>query len=86
MELPVKQFQTRAEPAFVDLFAAAEQGLYSLVCLHHQPVPIGCEWLDEQMVADAAEIFAILDRFPGVRGVLWGHVHQQVDRRHGAIQ
>jgi Fe-S cluster assembly protein SufD len=27
MELPVKQFQTRAEQAFVDLFSAAEQGL-----------------------------------------------------------
>ena len=27
MELPVKQFQTRAEQAFVDLFNAAEQGL-----------------------------------------------------------
>jgi FeS assembly protein SufD len=27
MELPVKQFQTRAEQAYVDLFAAAEQGL-----------------------------------------------------------
>src|SRR5262245_57281872 len=27
MELPVKQFQTRAEQAFVDLFIAAEQGL-----------------------------------------------------------
>jgi Icc protein len=68
------------------LGAAAGQGLYSLVCLHHQPVPIGCEWLDEQMVADAADFFAVLDRFPGVKGVLWGHVHQQVDRRHGDIQ
>ncbi len=27
MELPVKQFQTRAEQAYVDLFTAAEQGL-----------------------------------------------------------
>ena len=27
MELPVKQFQTRAEQEYVDLFAAAEQGL-----------------------------------------------------------
>ncbi|HEV3242083.1 MAG TPA: Fe-S cluster assembly protein SufD [Methyloceanibacter sp.] len=27
MELPIKQFQTRAEQAYVDLFAAAEQGL-----------------------------------------------------------
>lgn len=59
---------------------AAREQLYSLVCLHHQPVAIGCRWLDEQMVADADELFAILAQYPGVRGVLWGHIHQQVDR------
>ncbi len=68
------------------LQAAAREGLFSLVCLHHQPVKVGCEWLDEQMVADAADFFAVLERFPGVRGVLWGHVHQQIDRRHDEIQ
>lgn len=77
-----------AELAFLDqaLAAAQAEGLHSLVCLHHQPVPIGCEWLDEQMVADADEFFAVLERYRVVRGVLWGHVHQQVDRRHGDIQ
>jgi Icc protein len=77
-----------AELAFLEeaLAAAVKDELYSLVCLHHQPVKIGCEWLDEQMVADASEFFSLLDRFPGVRGVLWGHVHQQVDRLHGDIQ
>ena len=68
------------------LTAAAADELYSLVCLHHQPIKIGCEWLDEQMVADAPAFFSVLDRFPGVRGVLWGHVHQQVDSLHGDIQ
>ena len=68
------------------LSAAATDGLFSLVCLHHQPVKIGCEWLDEQMVADAPALFAVLDHFPGVKGVLWGHVHQQVDRLRGDIQ
>jgi Icc protein len=68
------------------LQAAAGDDLFSLVCLHHQPVKVGCEWLDQQMVADAADFFAVLDRFPGVRGVLWGHVHQQIDARHGEIQ
>ena len=68
------------------LTAAATDELYSLVCLHHQPIKIGCEWLDEQMVADAPTFFSVLDRFPGVRGVLWGHVHQQVDALHGDIQ
>jgi len=59
---------------------AAREQLFTLVCLHHQPVAIGCRWLDEQMVADADELFAILAAYPGVRGVLWGHIHQQVDR------
>jgi len=76
-----------AELARLDsaLQAARDGGLYTLVCLHHQPVPIGCDWLDEQMVADAPAFFQVLDRYPAVRGVLWGHVHQQVDReRNGA--
>ena len=51
------------------------------MCLHHQPVPVGCEWLDEQMVADARAFFEVLGRFPHVRAVLWGHVHQELDRR-----
>ncbi len=67
------------------LESARDENPHTLVCLHHQPVTIGCEWLDEQMVADADDFFGVLDRFPGVRGVLWGHVHQQVDRRHGDI-
>lgn len=55
-----------------------------LICLHHHPVNIGCAWLDEQKVANADDFFAILDQFEHVRGVLWGHIHQSIDReRHG---
>ena len=62
------------------------QSLYTLVCLHHQPVPVGCAWLDEQMVADADRLFEVLAPFDRVRGLLWGHVHQQIDRRRGELQ
>jgi len=60
------------------------EGLNTLICLHHQPVTIGCAWLDEQMVADADEFFAVIDRYSCVRGVLWGHIHQQVERQRNA--
>ena len=56
------------------------------MCLHHQPVAIGCGWLDEQMVADADDFFEILDRHDGVRGVLWGHVHQEIDRQRNGVR
>jgi Icc protein len=62
------------------LALAARENLHSLVCLHHHPLPIGCQWLDEQHVADADALFAVLAEFHSVRGVLWGHVHQEVDR------
>lgn len=65
---------------------AARAGLHALVCLHHQPVAIGCGWLDEQMVADAAEFFAVLDDFDCVRAVLWGHVHQEIDRQRNGVR
>jgi Icc protein len=65
--------------------AAAEQ-LYTLVCLHHQPVPVGCAWLDEQRVSDADQLFALLERAAGARALLWGHVHQEFDRRRGSLR
>jgi Icc protein len=68
------------------LSAAAAAGLYTLVCLHHQPVPVGCAWLDEQRVADAERLFAVLERFPGARGLLWGHVHQALERDRDGLK
>ncbi len=68
------------------LVEAGKAGFYSLVCLHHQPVEIGSEWLDEQMVADAAAFFDLLANFPAVRGVLWGHVHQEIDREFQGLR
>lgn len=58
----------------------ASRGHHTLVCLHHHPLPIGCHWLDNQVVKNAAEFWAVMDRFDHVRAVLWGHVHQESDQ------
>lgn len=46
------------------------------VFLHHQPVAVGCEWLDQYVVEDAERFFEVLDRHSQVKLVSWGHVHQ----------
>jgi len=68
------------------LFASQAEGLHTLLCLHHQPVPIGCAWLDEQMVADAGAFFDLVGRFAHVRAILWGHVHQELDQACGDLR
>lgn len=57
-----------------------------LICLHHQPVPIGSEWLDTMAVDNAAALFEILDRSPRIKGVLWGHVHQAYEAVRNGVQ
>ena len=64
---------------------AQAEGLYTLICMHHQPVAIGSAWIDEQMVQDADQFWEVVESFDSVKGVLWGHVHQQIDARRGDI-
>lgn len=58
------------------LLRSAPDAEHVLVCLHHQPVAIGCDWLDEQQLADSDALMAVLAKEPRLRGVVWGHVHQ----------
>ena len=64
---------------------ADQEGLYTLICLHHQPVAIGCDWLDQQMVADAEAFFTRVGRYRSVKAILWGHIHQQIDSERDGI-
>ncbi len=58
----------------------------TLLMMHHQPVPVGCAWLDQYRVANAAEFFDIVDKNPNVKGVVWGHVHQDFYLRRGDVE
>jgi 3',5'-cyclic-AMP phosphodiesterase len=65
---------------------AQAMDLHTLICLHHHPVNIGCAWLDRQKIADADDFFALVDAFPSVKGILWGHVHQQLDSERNGVK
>lgn len=52
---------------------------HALVCLHHNPVPAGSAWLDTMKLRNGDAFFAVTDRFPSVKAIVWGHVHQEQD-------
>jgi Icc protein len=51
-----------------------------LVCLHHHPVPMRSRWLDTVGLTNGDAFTKLLRRFPAVRAVLFGHVHQDFDQ------
>ena len=48
-----------------------------LICLHHQPVPIQSPWMDRMALKNGDALFQVLDRYNNVRGLIWGHIHQE---------
>ncbi len=72
--------------AAMDEGLAAHSHRYTLVCIHHHPVPVGSEWMDAIGLQDADELWGVLNRHRQVRGVLWGHVHQTYDGEHNGIR
>lgn len=75
-----------AEFALLDHWLDSAPRLPTLLCLHHQPVPVGCAWLDTQLVADAAGLLERVAAHAQVRGVVWGHVHQEFAARIGTAE
>jgi len=49
----------------------------ALVCLHHQPVDVGSAWIDTIGLSNKKDFNGMLRRYPQVKAVLWGHVHQE---------
>lgn len=59
---------------------------HALVSLHHQPVEIGSHWLDQIGLKNANAFNAIIDQYKQVKGVLWGHIHQEYQKSINGIQ
>lgn len=66
--------------------ALAATPAHALVCLHHHPVTMGSRWLDGIGLANAGEFWRIIDAHPHVRGVVWGHVHQEFDGERNGVR
>lgn len=52
---------------------------YSLVLLHHHPMPSGCAWLDQHRLLNAHMLAAVVTRYPRVSVLMCGHIHQELD-------
>ncbi len=75
-----------AELAFLTTNLQQNPTLHTLIGLHHQPVPIGSDWLDQHIIRDQQAFFEIIDQYPQVRGIIWGHIHQAFEMQRGDMQ
>ncbi len=52
---------------------------HCLIALHHHPVSVNSSWMDSMILENAKEFLSIIDDFDQVRGIIWGHIHQEFE-------
>ena len=71
---------------WLDHQLSAFGALPTLISLHHPPFLVGSDWLDSSMLQNPDALFAVLDRHPQVKLVLFGHIHQEYSQTRRGVQ
>lgn len=80
-ELTLQQFEQIKQAVKV------AEDKHLLLVMHHQPVPVGSHWLDAIGLDNGELLIEMAAQHTNIRGLLFGHVHQQFDDscRHARI-
>jgi 3',5'-cyclic-AMP phosphodiesterase len=57
-----------------------------IIFVHHPPVPVGCQWLDQQRISNAGELEKIVASANNVKAIFCGHVHQESEAAWAGCQ
>lgn len=74
-----------SELDFLEHVLEKQTDKYIIVALHHQLVPVGSLWIDQYVVRNADALFQLVEPYPQVKMVVWGHVHQEFSTRRNHL-
>jgi Icc protein len=77
---------SKAELSRLERTLAVSGHRHVMLFLHHPPVSIGSSWMDRIGLRNADALFAITDRYPQIKGMVFGHIHQQFDGARKGIR
>ena len=73
--------------AWLESELADDEDIFTVICMHHPPVPLGIDWMDGLGLQAADRLLGIFDASPCLKLVLCGHVHHpfQIERNQVTI-
>jgi len=57
----------------------------TLISLHHPPCSIHSPWMDAINLQNSEKFFAVIDRYPQVKLVVFGHIHQAFEEQRRGV-
>jgi len=66
------------ELAFLESTLKSNSGSPTLIALHHHCIASGSPWLDTMQIQNSDDFLALIQAFPQVKAVTFGHIHQEL--------
>lgn len=70
---------------FLERALQAHAVLPTLIAVHHHCIQCGSPWMDTMRIQNGAAFLALIKKYPQVKAVTCGHVHQTFTKHEGEI-
>lgn len=70
---------------FIDGKLTESAELYTLIAMHHHCISSDSVWMDTMITENKDALFEVLKRHPQVKGIIFGHVHQVIEKHQQNI-
>lgn len=78
-------YLSKEELDFLDRQLQENGDFNILMAMHHHCVSSDSTWMDTMIVENRSELFGVLTPYSNVKGIIFGHVHQVIEKRHQGI-
>jgi len=74
------------ELAFMENCLSKNPARPTLIAVHHHCLKIDSDWMDTMMIDNGQDFLSLAAKYPQVKAVICGHVHQALDCRFESIR
>lgn len=67
------------ELSFLENCLRSKPDYYAIIAVHHHCVETNSIWMDTMMIENSQELFSLIDKYPQVKAITTGHIHQAMD-------
>lgn len=60
--------------------------LFTLLAVHHHCIESDSSWMDAMMIENSEEFLARIDKYPQIKAVVCGHIHQVLEKQRNGIR
>ena len=75
-----------SELTFLEQTLSDNPDIPAIIALHHHPVDIDTEWMSHIGLRNRDAFWQVVDCFPQVKIVLWGHIHQEMEKNRKGVR